>query len=168
MDEDLRGRLLKHFFGLRNANDGSVGVSEIIFSPAVVPRQAIALACEHMDEVRWIKWMPLTGANEGHIIGRAKILGYGVDVVKGKRAPDIAVHFPDSGHTTPEASAPVPKEVEAQSSEPESPPQAASASAARKPAELITLKPTFMGMSIDLKELWWRFRAWLAKEQLLK
>jgi predicted nucleotide-binding protein len=95
-DEDLRGRLLKHFFDLRNANDGSVGVSENILSPAVVTRQAIALACEHMAEVRWIKWMPLIGADEGHIIGRAKILGYGVDVVKGTRAPDIAARFPNT------------------------------------------------------------------------
>jgi hypothetical protein len=29
-----------------------------------------------------------------------------------------------------------------------------------KPPELVTLKPTFMGMSIDLKELWRRFWPW--------
>ena len=30
----------------------------------------------------------------------------------------------------------------------------------QKPDELVTLKPTFMGMSIDLKELWRRFWSW--------
>jgi hypothetical protein len=32
----------------------------------------------------------------------------------------------------------------------------------QKPAELVTLKPAFMGMSIDLKELWRRFWSWWA------
>jgi hypothetical protein len=55
----------------------------------------------------------------------------------------------------PEASALVPKETETKSSEPEYPPQAA-----KNPTELVTLKPTLWGMSIDLKELWRRFCAW--------
>jgi hypothetical protein len=49
----------------------------------------------------------------------------------------------------------VPKEAETKSSEREYPPQAA-----KKPTELVTLKPTLWGMSIDLKELWRRFCAW--------
>ncbi len=93
-DADVRGRLLKHFYELRNKNDGWVPTSEIILSPEQVSRQAIALVCEHMADVGWISWNPLTGGNEGFNIGRGKILGRGVDVVNGHRVPDLDIRLP--------------------------------------------------------------------------
>ncbi|MGB7101901.1 MAG: hypothetical protein WBD95_24435 [Xanthobacteraceae bacterium] len=165
-DAEIRGRLLKHFYELRDVNGGWVPTSEIILSPDQVGRQAIASVCQHLAEAGHIRWEPLNPPIEQHAIGRAKITGTGIDVVTGARVPTIDIHFPNMGQReVAVASALVPKKAESKSSEPEYlpevriPPTSARESQQKLP-ELVTLKPTFMGMSIDLKELWRRFFAW--------
>jgi hypothetical protein len=167
-DAEIRGRLLKHFYGLRNSNDGWVPTSEIILSPEQVSRQVIANVCQQLAEAGYIQWHPFNPPIEQLAIGRAKITGPGVDVVTGAHVPTLDIRLPDMPVLAP-------KEAESKSSEPEHPPEAARAGpnsrekpiqpttareSPQKSAELITLKPTFMGMSVDLKELWRRFSAW--------
>lgn len=111
-DADIRGRLLKHFYGLRNSNDGWVPTSEIILSPAQVSRQAIANACQQLAEAGYIQWQPFNPPIEQHAIGRAKIMGSGVDVVTGARVPTLDIRFPDMGERdVPAAPASVPKDL---------------------------------------------------------
>ncbi len=93
-DAEIRGRLLKHFHGLRDANGGWVPTSEIILSPAPVSRQAIGNACQHLAEAGYIRWEPFNPPIEQHAIGRAKITGTGIDVVTGAREPTIDIYFP--------------------------------------------------------------------------
>ncbi len=167
-DAEIRGRLLKHFYELRNNNDGWVPPSEIILSPEQVSRQAIANVCQQLAEAGYIQWHAFNPDIGRLAIGRAKITGTGVDVVTRSRAPSIDIRFPGMPVLAP-------KEAESKSSEREHPPEAARAGhnsqekpiqpttareSPQKSAELITLKPTFMGMSVDLKELWRRFCAW--------
>ncbi len=163
-DAEIRGWLLKHFHGLRDANGGWVPADEIVLSPHPVSRPAIANACQHLAEAGYIRWEPFNPPIGQHAIGRAKITGTGIDVVTGAREPTIDIRFPGIGRReVAVASALVPKEAKSKSSEaeylPEVPPTSARDSQ-QKPPELVTLKPTFMGMSIDLKELWRRFSAW--------
>jgi uncharacterized protein (TIGR02391 family) len=96
-DADVRGRLLKHFYELRNKNDGWVLTSEIILGPEQVSRQAIANVCQQLAEAGYIQWDAFNPAIPQHAIGRAKITGPGVDVVSGARVPTIDVRFPNDG-----------------------------------------------------------------------
>jgi hypothetical protein len=241
IDAELRGWLLLHFYGLRDRNGGSVPVDDMIVSRIEhVGREAIRAVCEQLAGVDLIHWGPLTGANEGHIVGNAKITGLGADVVTGDRVSPIEIRFPNAAQPDLPATMPAIKEPErinladglrlleehlpaeeakvrlrqafvqkAFSQAPlfalpydeavidwttglvkiprkndrfcptflrtdfasyflrESMAAAVrplwSASVAQTPQklpELVTLKPTFMGMSIDLKELWRRFRSW--------
>ena len=163
-DAELRGKLLTIFYERRHNNDGWVPTSEMNLSGSDhVSRQAIGAVCRQLAGAGYIEWKPLS---QELAIGLARITGPGVDVVTGAQAPIIDIRFPEMGQRdVPEASALVPKETESKLSELEYPPEApippTSAQESRqKPTELITLKPTFMGMSIDLKELWRRFSAW--------
>jgi hypothetical protein len=66
-----------------------------------VGREAIREVCEQLADVELIHWEPLTGANEGHIIGNAKIRSRGVDVVTGDRVSPVEIRFPNkpgAGH----------------------------------------------------------------------
>lgn len=96
-DAEVRGRLLKHFYGLRDVNGGWVPTSEIILSPDPVSRQAIANACQHLAEAGYIRWEPFNPPIEQHAIGRAKISGTGIDVITGAREPTIDICFPGMG-----------------------------------------------------------------------
>ncbi len=110
-DAEIRGRLLKHFYGLRNSNDGWVPTSEIILSPEQVSRQAIANVCQQLAEAGYIQWHPFNPPIEQLAIGRAKITGPGVDVVTGARVPTLDIRFPNMGERdVPAAPTSVPKE----------------------------------------------------------
>lgn len=54
-DAEIRGRLLKNFYELRNNNDGWAPISEIILSLDHVSRQAIANACQQLVEAGYIQ-----------------------------------------------------------------------------------------------------------------
>lgn len=176
-DAGIRGRLLKHFYELRNNNDGWVPTSEIILSPNQVSRQAIANVCQQLAEAGYIQWQVFNPPMSSHAIGRAKITGPGIDVATGARVPTIDVRFPGMGERgagpgylaparSPLAPAPTASEVlGGSSSSGRSAPLLEIAAPASPPAEvkkneLLTLKPTFWGMSIDLKEAWHRLWSW--------
>jgi hypothetical protein len=133
---------------------------------AHVSREAIGGVCRQLADVGLIDWSAYLG--QGLNIGSARLTGSGVDAVERRNSASIDIRFPDLPVLAP-------KEAESKSSEPEHPPEAARAEpnsqenpiqpttareSPQKSAELMTLKPTFMGMSIDLKELWRRFSAW--------
>jgi hypothetical protein len=166
-DAEIRYRLLTIFYELRHNNDGRVPTSDMNLSGSEpVSRQAIGNVCQQLADARLIEWKPLTGANEQLVIGMAIITGHGVDVVERRRESSIDIRFPGTDQREVAAAAAlVQKEAESKSRELEHLPEAlippTSAQESRqKPAEVVTLKPTFMGMSIDLKELWRRFAAW--------
>ena len=188
-DAEVRGRLLKHFYGLRDVNGGWVPTSEIILSPDRVSRQAIANVCQHLAEAGYIRWEPFNPPIEQHAIGRAKITGSGIDVVTGTRVPTIDIRLPDMGQRdAPETLVVKNPETRAYSvlspaSSPLAPAPTASEIlggqlflAPRAPAfesslptsslaevkktELLTLKPTLWGIGIDLKEAGRRLWAW--------
>lgn len=96
-DAEIRGWLLNQFYNLRQNNGGWVPTDEIILGPHPVSRPAIANACEHLANAGYIRWEPFNPPNEQHTIGRAKIMGPGIDVVTGARAPTIDIRFPDKG-----------------------------------------------------------------------
>ncbi len=93
-DAEIRGRLLKYFYQLRDANGGWCPTSEIILSPHPVSRAAIANACQHLAEAGYIQWEPFNPPLEQQALGRAKIKGTGIDVVTGAREPTIDIRFP--------------------------------------------------------------------------
>ncbi len=150
-DAEIRGWLLKHFHRLRDANSGWCPTDEVILSPHPVSRPAIANACEHLADAGYIRWEPFNPPIERHAIGRAKITGTGIDVVTGARVSTIDVRFPGMTERAvlPELSAPL--------SEAAGPPLAPTEI---KHSELLTLRLSFWGMSIDLKELWRRIQSW--------
>jgi hypothetical protein len=81
IDAEIRGKLLKHVYGLRNNNDGWIHVDEIILSPDQVSRRAIANVCQQLAKAEYIQWEPFNPPMEQHAIGRATITGAGIDVV---------------------------------------------------------------------------------------
>lgn len=111
-DAEIRGTLLKHFYELRNNNDGWVPTSDIILSPEQVSRRAIANVCQQLAEAGYIQWHPFNPPIEQHAIGKAKITGTGIDVVTGAHVPTIDVRFPNIGvRDASAAPASVPKEL---------------------------------------------------------
>ena len=58
-----------------------------------IDRQVIGAICEQLKDGGLIHWKPLKGAQEGFVIGMAKITAIGVDVVDGVRKPPIAIQF---------------------------------------------------------------------------
>lgn len=174
-DAELRGKLLKHFHGLRHKNGGWVPVSEIIVSPNVVSREAIASVCQDLADARLIQWELFTPVMTHHALGKAKITGSGVDVVTGSRRSTLDVRFPETGpHAVPVARSPLsnaapvladaphpPAEVSRQSSDRNSlSPPAISPVNAATPGELFTLRPGIWGMNVDLKVAWRRLKEW--------
>ncbi len=96
IDAELRGRLLSHFYKLRNNNEGIVPVTEEILSGGEpVSREAIAGVCREMADVGLIKWGP--HLPPGHIIGSARIRGPGVDAVERGGSASIDIRFPNAG-----------------------------------------------------------------------
>src|SRR5208283_1617562 len=109
-DAEIRGRLLKHIYELRNNNDGWVPTSDIILSPEQVSRRAISNACQQLADAGYIQWHPFNPPIEQLAIGRAKITGTGIDVVTGARVPTIDVRFPNIGVRDTSAAPTLPKE----------------------------------------------------------
>ena len=105
-DAEIRGRLLKHFYGLRNSNDGWVPTSEIILSPEQVSRQAIANVCQQLADAGLIEWKPYL---PGPTIGLARIRGPCVDAVERGSSASLEIRFPNkaaavaSGQPAPQA-----------------------------------------------------------------
>jgi predicted nucleotide-binding protein len=87
-----------------------VPVDDIILSG--VGREAIRAVCEQLADDNLIHWEPLTGPNEGHIIGNAKIRSRGVDVVTGDRVSPIEIRFPNAARPDLAAATPAIKEPE--------------------------------------------------------
>lgn len=100
-DEEMRGKLLKVFCDLRHTNGGWVPTSEVTLSG--VDQQIIGAVCQQLEDGGLILWKPVKGAQEGFVIGLAKITAIGVDVVNGLRKPPIAIQFGMSflGHASP-------------------------------------------------------------------
>jgi restriction system protein len=93
-DAELRGKLLKSFYSRRHNADGWAPTSDIDVSGGeFVGRQVIAGVCRQLQDGKLIEWRPLTGAQEGLIIGYARITALGVDVIEGRTLPPIAVDF---------------------------------------------------------------------------
>jgi predicted nucleotide-binding protein len=93
-EADLRGKLLKSFYERRHNADGWVPTSDIDASGGeYVARAVIGTVCGQLAEAGLIQWKPLVGAQEGFVIGMAKITAAGVDVVAGSKVPSIAVNL---------------------------------------------------------------------------
>src|SRR5271169_6164029 len=84
--------LLRGFYDRRHNAGGWVPTSELNVSGGLfVNREAIGEICGQLAEAGLIRWEPLTGAQEGLAIGRAKITATGVDVVDGSRPSPINI-----------------------------------------------------------------------------
>jgi hypothetical protein len=137
-DAEIRGALLKHFYEVKDINDGLGRPSEILLSPSQVSRRAIANVCQQLAEAGYIQWKPFSPQIPQLALGTAKITGTGIDVVTGARAPTIDIRFPHIGERDVSAGlALAPKEAEAKSSasEYQAPPT-------RKVSELISATRT--------------------------
>ncbi len=167
-DAELRGRLLSYFYGLRNSNAGWVPVSDVILSGLErVSDEAIAGVCRQLADGGFIEW---TAYLQGPTIGSVRIKGPGVDAVERGKSTSLEIRFPNAGRPDLPAAMPAIKEPERinltvglkllQEHLPAEEAKARLRQPPQKPPDLVTLKPTFMGMSIDLKELWRRFRFW--------
>src|SRR5438874_2223737 len=96
-DAEIRGRLLITFNDRRHNAQGWVPTSDFdVSGGALVDRQVIDGICRQLADAGLIRWKPLTGANEGLIIGMAQITAHGADVVQGLATPSIAVTFPNT------------------------------------------------------------------------
>ena len=82
---------LRSFNDLRHSNGGWVPTSDMNLSG--INWQVIGAICEQLKDGGLIRWKPLNGAQEGFVIGMAKITATGVDVVDGVRKSPIAIQF---------------------------------------------------------------------------
>lgn len=143
-DAELRGRLLKHFYGLRHSNSGVVPVSnEILSGGEPINDHVIRSICGHLATAGLIEWTPYLS---GVTIGQARITAYGVDAVELTRDPGINICFHDTATAPTAVAIPAPA------------PTVVSALAAVSPVdlpkgEMFTLKPSLWGFSVDLKEV---------------
>jgi len=156
-DAEIRGRLLEHFCNLRHSNGGWVPASDLIFSGGAPVRwETIAGVCGQLADVGLIEWKPLRG-HEGIIDGNAKITGQGVAAVEAGRSSEIDIRFPSKNATAPGAPS---MTNDPPISDALTEVREAETSSTSETKDILTLKPTFMGMSIDLKEVWRRIDAW--------
>jgi hypothetical protein len=95
-DAELRGKLLKHFYDLRDKNGGWVPVTEIIVAPHLVTREAIANACQHLADAGLVQWELFTPVLKQYALGKAKITGSGIDVATGSRTSALDIRFPEA------------------------------------------------------------------------
>jgi len=56
-----------------------------------IDRQVVGTICRNLADAGLIEWKPLRGAQEGLIVGMARITGSGVDVIEGRASPSISV-----------------------------------------------------------------------------
>lgn len=88
-DAELRGTLLKGFYDRRHNANGWVPTSDIDAGGA--DRQVVSGVCGQLKDAGLIHWEPLTGEQEGIVIGMAKITATGVDVIEGAKPSPIAI-----------------------------------------------------------------------------
>jgi hypothetical protein len=101
-DAEIRGLLLKLFFDRRENAGGNVPVSDMELSHHGVSRGTIILACQHLGDADLIEWTPMTGVQEGIIVGIGRIAGRGLDVINGLAEAAIAVTLPSSSNPAAE------------------------------------------------------------------
>lgn len=170
-DAKMRAHLLLAIHGLRNSNTGWVPVSDMNFGglEPVTPGRIHAV-CEQLAEAGLIAFKPAPGGPDGGLVGMSKITGHGCDVVDGLAPARIALDFPQKVQSGP-ASAAAAVASPAGASLPLQRPDAAGKPSAAQAApesniqsEVLVLKPTLWGMSIDLKEAYRRVRRrWLQR-----
>jgi hypothetical protein len=161
-DAKMRAHLLSTLHGLRNSNIGWVPVSDMNFGglEAVTPGRILTI-CEQLAEAGLIVFKPAPGGPDGGFVGMSKITRHGCDVVDGLAASRIALEFPQKKQSEPVPVAPAAKPDLAAAS---SGAQSAGTLATDTRAEVLVLKPTLWGMSIDLKEAYRRIRRrWLQR-----
>jgi hypothetical protein len=159
-DARMRAHLLSALHGLRNSNTGWVPVSDMNFGglEPVSPGRILTV-CEQLAEAGLIVFKPAPGGPDGGLVGMSKITGHGCDVVDGLAASRIALEFPQRKQSEPVPVAPPAKPNPASASLGA---QSAGAPETDARSEVLILKPTLWGMSIDLKEAYRRVRRrWL-------
>lgn len=91
-DEELRRRLLQHFYNLRHSNGGYVPVDDMIISGTEpVARGVIAGVCRQLAEGGYIEWTEFL--EPGHTIGSARIKNPGIKAVERGGSPGINIRF---------------------------------------------------------------------------
>lgn len=171
-DARMRAHLLTTIYALRDNNNGWVPTSDMNFGGfESVSSGRIRSVCEQLVEANLIAFKPLPGGPDGGLVGMSKITGHGCDVVDGLAKPRLVLDFSQkaqSDATSPigevasrsDASMPVQRtgEIEEHSA------HLQSSMAPGSDTEVITLKLTLWGMSIDLKEAYRRVRRWSRKK----
>lgn len=172
-DAKMRAHLLSAIHGLRNSNTGWVPISDMNFGglEPVTPGR-IHTVCEQLAEAGLIAFKRAPGGPEGGLVGVTKITGHGCDVVDGLATARIALEFPQKVQSGPALSAAADANSARASVPLQLPDTAGKSSRAESQAvpesniqsEVLVLKPTLWGMSIDLKEAYRRVRRrWLQR-----
>lgn len=147
-DSELRGKMLKSFYDRRHNNDGWVPTSDMDFGE-LIQRQMVGSVGRQLADAGLIRWNPLSGAQEGFIIGMGQITGFGVDVIENTRHSPINIVLPGTAtKPPPEIAAPV-KQNSVATAEPHQ---------IMPEPEILSLKPSFYGVSVDLKALYRRLQ----------
>jgi hypothetical protein len=158
----MRAHLLSTLHALRSSNTGWVPISDMNFGglEPVSPGRILTV-CEQLAEAGLVVFKPAPGGLDGGLAGMSKITGHGCDVVDGLAASRIALEFPRKKQSEPGPVAPAAKPDLAAASPGA---QSAGAPATATRSEVLVLKPTLWGMSIDLKEAYRRIRRrWLQR-----
>jgi hypothetical protein len=172
-DAKMRAHLLSAIHGLRNSNTGWVPISDMNFGglEPVTPGR-IHTVCEQLAEAGLIAFKPAPGGPDGGLVGMTKITGDGCDVVDGLATAQIALEFPQkvqSGPASPAAAVANPAGASLPLLHPDTARMSSGAKSQATPesniqSEVLSLKPTLWGMSIDLKEAYRRVRRrWLQR-----
>jgi hypothetical protein len=170
-DAKMRAHLLSAIHGLRNSNTGWVPVSDMNFGglEPVTPGR-IQTVCEQLAEAGLIRFKPAPGGPDRGLVGMSKITGHGCDVFDGLATARIALDFPQKvqpAPASPAAAAASPAGASLPLQQPDTagkPSAAQAAPVSNIQSEVLVLKPTLWGMSIDLKEAYRRVRRrWLQR-----
>ncbi|WP_439925604.1 hypothetical protein [Nitrobacter sp. JJSN] len=172
-DAKMRAHLLSALHGLRDSNTGWVPTSDMNFGglEPVTPGR-IRTVCEQLAEVGLIVFKPLPGGPDGGLVGMSKITGHGSDVVDGLTIARIALDFPQKVQPEPASSAaavasPAGASLPMQRADASGISSGAQSQAAPESniqSEVLILRPTLWGMSIDLKEAYRRVhRKWVQR-----
>jgi hypothetical protein len=169
-DARMRAHLLSALHGLRNSNTGWVPVSDMNFGglEPVSPGRILTV-CEQLAEAGLIVFKPAPGGPDGGLVGMSKITGHGCDAVDGLATARIALDIPQkvqSGPASPAAAVASPASASLPLERPDAAGKSAAAQAASESniqSEVLVLKPTLWGISIDLKEAYRRVRQWFQR-----
>lgn len=172
-DAKMRAHLLSAIHGLRNSNSGWVPVSDMNFGglEPVTPGR-VRTVCEQLAEAGLMAFKPAPGGPDGGFVGMSKITGHGCDVVDGLATSRIALDFPQNVQPDPAPSAAAvasPAGANLPIQRTDAAGRSASAQAQAAPesnvqSEVLILRPTLWGMSIDLKEAYRRVhRRWVQR-----